>query len=905
VRLEIRNKDGSVRYELDLDVEPHLRFELVQPDGSSATTERNGRRHVTVLGSGGYGVVVRARDNLGIDKAVKFLRPSRTDVFEDLKAEILANQRIPKKHTAPIISWGFARTIKKEELWYYVMPFLAGTDLDEFFNSVFQHFRPDGQLPREILSALRNIAFRIFREVLLGLEELEYEKLAHMDVSPTNIRVVVPANSWDADHLPTIERELKVFLIDLGVARRYSEDAAVRRLPLACNPTFFPERIALDITIDVGGRRLIDPARLRKWGPRIDLNLFGRLLDFLLHGEGVAAVPGQPVARARELRRDEWRHVIGEEFEFLRELARRLQDTERTPPWYNSVADVREIIEALMTPRSGSGYDSELLNDHKSGIQLRVPDALVRVAYPLYRVVDHPFFQRLRNLKQLAFLDQVYPGGVHSRFTHSLQVFNLMKRYVVSLSRDTDFRLAFQRRQVDTLLTAALIHDIGHFPFAHTIEDLRKLGDTCSERIDGDESLNASEKKLAKERLEPLSGILHDHELATRLLDLPLENWHAGKHKTLRALLEANEIDVEAALYMLAKGQQVDDVLEFKRLGRDLVAGLIDADRLSYLQLDSQQTGVKFGLAVDLDSLIENLRVRPPSKDEKIALAVDEIAIPAVEAVLAAVYWMYQNVYWHPRNRGFMAAVKRSFQRLLLDRQMSFESYWKRTLFQSDHGALSYLSGEYSLWLEANVDKGSRFDPIAAFLSGQRMPLEPVWELGQARMDPRLSRSTSAEDEGMSLYDLVAATWTPWVDDELALHLAKDVVRDETRREEIFFDLPLKPRLKNESLASPRTADEALQIGETIAELHNRKSKLWVYGRDPDTLERGQWRKLGERSAFANQLWKLEDIESRKMRIFFSRELAKKFPDEGQLRRSITESVSRFFKFAPARPEAP
>jgi HD superfamily phosphohydrolase len=833
---------------------------------------------------------------------VKFLKFTSPEIFDDLRNEIRANQRIPKKHTAPITSWGSASAVDGTAVWYYVMPLLPGADLSAFLDALFKAHAPSEQSPAEVVRGLRAVALRVFQEVLLGLEELEYEKLAHMDISPWNIRVLNPLR--DAPDLSVLERELKVFLIDLGVARRYGDDPTLALLPLKLNPIFFPIGIVDAITQSVGGTRLVDPKALGKFGSGVDLFMFGRMLDFLFDGESVPTIPGQTDQEARALRHQQWRTVLEEQYDFLREVARRLQDLERK--WLLSAADVREVFEALMTPRTGSGYDSTILSDHDIGVRFLVPDALVHVAYPLNRVVDHPLFQRLRNLKQLAFLDQVFPGGTHSRFTHSLQVFDLMKRYVMSLSRDTHFRLAFQRSQVDTLLTAALIHDLGHFPFAHTIEDLRKLGDLCRERLkrDAGEMDEATHRQRLAD-LEPLHEVRHDHELTSRLLDMEVADWHAGPHRTLKALLEAHGVDVVAACYMFSKTEQAKDARPFERLGRELVTGIIDADRLSYLRLDSRETGVKFGLAVDLDSLVENLRVRPFTEPEEIGLGIEEIAVPAVEAVLAGVYWMYQNVYWHARNRAFMAAVKRCFQRLLCSRTITFEQYWQDTLFESDYSALRYLAQKYEEWLaRSSIPSAERFDPLKPLVSGSRLPLEPVWELGQ-RPSPRRGEGAGGNAGTRSLYDVITNTWAPWLESQLCQQLSQDLYGNTLFAEQIFVDLPLKPRLGGEALApsSRNGADPGKQ--ETEAELHNRKTQLWVHGRDPVTMAPGKWRRLGERSAFAGLLWSLEDTEVRKIRIFLSRKLHRQITDEGAFRRVIAKSVRRFFSYEQEDQEGP
>src|SRR5204863_6243921 len=114
-------------------------------------------------------------------------------------------------------------------------------------------------------------------------------------------------------------------------------------------------------------------------------------------------------------------------------------------------------------------------------------------------------------------------------------------------------------------------------------------------------------------------------------------------------------------------------------ISRDLVSGVIDTDRVSYLKQDSERTGVPFGSGIDVQHLIENLTIKWEAKagpNQTAALAVEESGTTAAEAVLTAVYWMYRNVYWHHTNRAFMAAVKYVMGHMIRSGCISFEEYF-------------------------------------------------------------------------------------------------------------------------------------------------------------------------------------------------------------------------------------
>ena len=95
----------------------------------------------------------------------------------------------------------------------------------------------------------------------------------------------------------------------------------------------------------------------------------------------------------------------------------------------------------------------------------------IHVPSPLLALIDTEDFQRLRNISQLGFVHLVYPGARHSRFEHSLGVYHLAKQFLARLVR-SDPPLELSEEDVRVFLAAALLHDIGHYPFSHTLEEL-------------------------------------------------------------------------------------------------------------------------------------------------------------------------------------------------------------------------------------------------------------------------------------------------------------------------------------------------------------------------------------------------------------------------------------------------
>ena len=108
-----------------------------------------------------------------------------------------------------------------------------------------------------------------------------------------------------------------------------------------------------------------------------------------------------------------------------------------------------------------------------SGGLLRIPSQIdVPVTPRVMRIVDTPVFQRLKRISQLGLVAFVYPAANHSRFEHSLGVYRNCLLFVKQLSWLPRFRELVSAEQVEALLLAALLHDVGHWPFCHPIEDM-------------------------------------------------------------------------------------------------------------------------------------------------------------------------------------------------------------------------------------------------------------------------------------------------------------------------------------------------------------------------------------------------------------------------------------------------
>ncbi|WP_035855775.1 HD domain-containing protein [Jeotgalicoccus marinus] len=202
-------------------------------------------------------------------------------------------------------------------------------------------------------------------------------------------------------------------------------------------------------------------------------------------------------------------------------------------------------------------------------------------------------FQRLRRIKQLGTLYLAFHSAEHSRFNHSLGVYEIVRRMIDNFEEYPEWN------KDDKLLalTAALLHDLGHGPFSHSFED-----------------------------------IFHtDHEEFTK--------------KIILGSTEVNEVLSRVSQDFPEQVAAVINKTHPNKLVISMISSQIDADRMDYLQRDSYYTGVSYG-NFDMERI---LRVMRPSKNE---VLIKESGMHAVEDYLMSRYQMYWQVYFHPVSRG-------------------------------------------------------------------------------------------------------------------------------------------------------------------------------------------------------------------------------------------------------------
>ena len=229
----------------------------------------------------------------------------------------------------------------------------------------------------------------------------------------------------------------------------------------------------------------------------------------------------------------------------------------------------------------------------------------------IWNCLDSKEFQRLRRIRQLGGDFQVYPTAEHSRFSHSLGVYEIVRRMVTEVKTLCAELTEYEKVCV---MLAGLLHDVGHGPFSHAFEHVTNHSheEYTAKIILGNTELNSILRAVSKKMPENIVSIIqHTHE---------------------------------------------NDILN------QIVSGQLDADRMDYLLRDSYFTATSYG-QFDLERILRTMRVRKTSEGRKV-IVVKHTGIHSVEDYIMARYQMYWQVYYHPVARSYEAVFIQLFNRL-------------------------------------------------------------------------------------------------------------------------------------------------------------------------------------------------------------------------------------------------
>jgi HD superfamily phosphohydrolase len=234
----------------------------------------------------------------------------------------------------------------------------------------------------------------------------------------------------------------------------------------------------------------------------------------------------------------------------------------------------------------------------------------IYLSEPLLQIVRSAAFQKLNGIKQLGPTYLIYPGATHTRFNHSLGVYHLAKRMITELLKK-QLHTPLTLTGLKSFLCAALLHDLGHYPFAHSLKDLS----------------------------------IKDHETLTAEIILKNEELYTIIQRQLRV-----------------PPQTVASIIDFQTpiedknalFSRNLLSGVLDPDKLDYLNRDAYFCGIPYGTQ-DIDFIFRQIYPHPSR-----GIAITRKGLASVESILFSKYLMYRYVYWHRDVRIITAMIKKA-----------------------------------------------------------------------------------------------------------------------------------------------------------------------------------------------------------------------------------------------------
>jgi len=323
----------------------------------------------------------------------------------------------------------------------------------------------------------------------------------------------------------------------------------------------------------------------------------------------------------------------------------------------------------------------------------------IRVDDIAIRLIDTTTFQRLRYVRQLGLAYLVYPGATHTRFEHALGAYHLARRTLALLAERGELARVDPRESA-IITAAALLHDIGHYPFSHALEEI---------------------------------GALDHEEVAHELI---------FRGPVAEVLTSALGGDVPARIHALIRGQSTSPL-------QGLISGSLDLDKIEYLKRDALMCGVPYG-EIDVDRLLHSLAVVDDPATSRLSIGILEKGLAALESLLFAKYQMYRNVYWHHAVRSATAMYKR-----LVDDALRAHALVETDLAAlTDEGLLHRLEavdGTAPLLLAL---RGRRLHKRAAEIPSVELPPETEW----IAMNPSLvyaAETALARELGMAPGELL------------------------------------------------------------------------------------------------------------------------------------------------------
>lgn len=299
----------------------------------------------------------------------------------------------------------------------------------------------------------------------------------------------------------------------------------------------------------------------------------------------------------------------------------------------------------------------------------------IQIAKEEIAILEHPFFQRLRNIKQLGFTEFIFPGATHTRYLHSIGVMDVSSKVFDKVFPKSQGNSELLRLK-ETVRLACLLHDIGHAPLSHTTEfvmphvDLLKL----------------------PERFKTHNGqATHEDYTIKSIVDSSFTS-------SFKDVADKFGIDCFCVADLILGATSNPDYFTYQGINyfpllQQMVSSEMDCDRMDYLLRDSYFCGVSYG-KFDLDWIIDNLRSCLVGNEAY--LGISERAVATFDDFLLCRFHMFLMVYFHYKSVALEKMLKRYFT--TAPDEYSIPADIEKYLEHDDHYLMKVLRNSDNYW---------------------------------------------------------------------------------------------------------------------------------------------------------------------------------------------------------------
>jgi len=536
------------------------------------------------------GMVVIANTNINKKFAIKFYRPTDQDPNMLKKSmerfireiEILASfnhKNIVKIHAGGKAIWHDEKNqwevidgtksedLKPNEILYYIMDFIAGCDVSSMFTELRDDSDDQPKLP--IFEELKHFENMIF-QISYAMHYYHSTEISHKDIKPDNIRFS--------------KNDSTFIIVDFGFARHITspqDQSTIIRTEFLDMPSIEQEDYRLN---DMGQFCRVLLKILPSLEDEYDSTRYKGIKSAIEKGM-------HPTLEERYPDMQDFYKAVSPYFVTLREW--------RFQPKLN---------EFLCSNRFG-----------RFSFKMRIPvSGSIPLSEEIRKIIDSPEFQRLKGVRQLGPAFFVFPGANGTRFEHSLGTYILSLRYLEKLVDLPKFRDLSDPidETIKLVVLSSLLHDIGHFPYSHWIEEI--------------DEFPRGVKFLSHE--ERARKIISSGEIGA----LIETQWNVNPNELSNIIAETHIVDKNILI-------------------NSFINSPIDVDKIDYLVRDSIHCGVEYGKGIDTERLLDSLYIDPDRK--KICLT--DKGRSSLLSILACRNIMYQEIYWHKTVRACNAMFKR------------------------------------------------------------------------------------------------------------------------------------------------------------------------------------------------------------------------------------------------------